>query len=279
MYDVDTGKPVHCHGHHCDAPPPFSVFRKGTSDTVKMGCFGFLKTMMFFFNGIIFLAGAGILAVGIWVKVDNNSIMTILQGLSGAPPELKQVLNVGYLLIAVGSVLLLLGFLGCCGAVRESRCMLLMFFVIVLIVFIAEVAGAIVIVVFKGLIQSLISQVGVAVVDSIRKDYGANPDVTGLWNTTMDLLKCCGFNNYSDFTGSPFVQTTNLYPYQCCQLQPCKYSNATVANVNGCFPALIKVFDSNSVIIIAVALGIAALELFAMVVSMTLYCQIKSTGA
>lgn len=70
------------------------------------------------------LAGAGILAVGIWVKVDN-SIMSILQGLAGAPPEIKQVLNVGYLLIAVGSVLLLLGFLGCCGAVRESRCMLL----------------------------------------------------------------------------------------------------------------------------------------------------------
>lgn len=72
------------------------------------------------------LAGIGILAVGIWVKVDNNSIMTVLQGLSGAPPELKQVLNIGYLLIAVGSVLVLLGFLGCCGAVRESRCMLLM---------------------------------------------------------------------------------------------------------------------------------------------------------
>lgn len=71
------------------------------------------------------LAGAGILAVGIWVKVDNNSVMSVLQGLAGAPPELKQVLNVGYLLIAVGVVLLVLGFLGCCGAVRESRCMLL----------------------------------------------------------------------------------------------------------------------------------------------------------
>lgn len=29
---------------------------------------------------------------------------------------------------------------------------------------------------------------GVAVVGSIKKDYGANPDVTGLWNTTMDLV-------------------------------------------------------------------------------------------
>lgn len=45
-------------------------------------------------------------------------------------------------------------------------------------------------------IQSLIAQVGVTVVDSIRKDYGANADVTGLWNTTMDLVGkiCCTGN-------------------------------------------------------------------------------------
>lgn len=72
------------------------------------------------------LAGAGLLAVGIWVKVDSGSILGLLQTLNNGPPELKQVLNVGYLLIAVGAVLLLLGFLGCCGAVRESKCMLLM---------------------------------------------------------------------------------------------------------------------------------------------------------
>ncbi|KAM9457272.1 tetraspanin 35 [Clarias gariepinus] len=245
-----------------------------------MGCFGFLKAMMFLFNGIIFLAGAGILAVGIWVKVDNNSIMSFLQGLSGAPSELKQILNVGYLLIAVGAVLMLLGFLGCCGAVRESRCMLLTFFVIILIVFIVEVAGAIVIVVFKGLIQTLITQMGVSVVESIQQGYGTNSDVTGLWNSTMDLLHCCGFNNYTDFTNSTYVQNNhNQYPSQCCQLQPCYYNNASAANINGCYPALVKLFESNAVIIIGVALGIAALELFAMVVSMTMYCHIKSTAA
>ncbi len=72
------------------------------------------------------LAGAGILGVGIWVKVDSGSILSFLQNIQGAPGELGQVLNVGYLLIAVGAVLLILGFLGCCGAVKESRCMLLL---------------------------------------------------------------------------------------------------------------------------------------------------------
>lgn len=30
------------------------------------------------------------------------------------------------LLIAVGAIIMILGFLGCCGAVRESRCMLML---------------------------------------------------------------------------------------------------------------------------------------------------------
>ncbi|XP_056610011.1 tetraspanin 35 [Triplophysa dalaica] len=238
-----------------------------------MGCFGFLKGMMVFFNGIIFLAGAAVLGVGIWVKVDSGSILNFLQNVEQAPSELGQLLNVGYLLIAVGAVLLILGFLGCCGAIRESRCMLLLFFVIILIVFIAEVAGAIVLLVFKPLAADLINQVGSKAVKSIKEDYGKNKDLTGLWNTTMSTLKCCGFYNFSDFTDSPFQMETDTYPPQCCSNTPCTFVNS---NVTGCLPALMKLVDENTVVIIGVALGIAALELAAMIVSMTLYCKIGS---
>ncbi|XP_059413357.1 tetraspanin 35 [Carassius carassius] len=241
-----------------------------------MGCFGFLKTMMFIFNGIIFLAGAAILGVGIWVKVDSGSVLSFLQNIQGAPGELGQVLNVGYLLIAVGAVLLILGFLGCWGAIRESRCMLLLFFIIILLVFIAEVAGAIVLLVFKPVAENLIKQLGSEAVKSIRNDYGKNPDVTGLWNTTMTTLKCCGFNNYTDFTNSFFVNDTKSYPFQCCNRVPCVEFTAFNSTIPGCFPALKKLVDDNAVIIIAVALGIAALELAAMIVSMILYCKIGS---
>ncbi|KAF4115692.1 tetraspanin 35 [Onychostoma macrolepis] len=241
-----------------------------------MGCFGFLKIMMFLFNGIICLAGAAILGVGIWVKVDSGSVLSLLQNIQGAPGELGQVLNVGYLLIAVGAVLLILGFLGCCGAIKESRCMLLLFFIIILIVFIAEVAGAIVLLVFKPLTENLIKQLGNEVVKSLKNDYGKNKDVTGLWNTTMTTLKCCGFNNYTDFTNSYFVNDTKSYPVQCCYKVPCIEITAFNSTIPGCFPALKKLVDDNAVIIIAVALGIAALELAAMIVSMILYCRIGS---
>ncbi|XP_030646463.1 tetraspanin-1-like [Chanos chanos] len=240
-----------------------------------MGCFGFLKMMMFIFNGIIFMAGAGILAVGIWVKVDSGSILQLLQSLKGVD-GLEQLLNVGYLLIAVGALLLLLGFLGCCGAVKESRCMLLLFFVIILILFIAEVAGAIVILVFRGVVDQLIAKLGTAAVKNIQKEYGKSADITGLWNATMDVLKCCGFYNFTDFTDSPFFENNNLYPSPCCTSGLCDYSNAHNSTVSGCFPKVVKLMDENSILIIGVAFGIAVLELAAMSVSMSMYCKIGS---
>lgn len=72
------------------------------------------------------LAGAGILGVGIWVKVDSGSVLSFLGKIEGVPSEISQVLNVGYLLIALGGLLVIIGFLGCCGAIRESKCMLLL---------------------------------------------------------------------------------------------------------------------------------------------------------
>ena len=71
------------------------------------------------------LAGAAILGVGVWVKVDSGSLLGVLDQIEDAPDELAQLTNIGYLLIGVGAVLLVIGFLGCCGAIRESRCMLL----------------------------------------------------------------------------------------------------------------------------------------------------------
>lgn len=71
------------------------------------------------------LAGAIILGVGIWVKVDNSSLLGILEKVDDAPAQLYHLNSVGYVLIAIGAFLLVIGFLGCCGAIKESRCMLL----------------------------------------------------------------------------------------------------------------------------------------------------------
>lgn len=242
-----------------------------------MCCTGFLKVMMFIFNGGIFVAGAAILGVGVWVKVDSGSLLGLLDEVEGSPAGLSQLANVSYLLIAVGAVLLVLGFLGCCGAVKESRCMLMMFFIIVLIIFLAEVVGAVVLLVFKDLAEELLRGLESEVKESLQKNYGKSDSMTSLWNATMKEFQCCGFKNYTDFDGSPYVNTFKLYPETCCNAtitSTCTEAAAERSEIDGCLMKLKELIEENSVIIAAVALGIAALEVAAMVVSMVLYKDI-----
>ena len=60
--------------------------------------------------------GAVILAIGIWTKAAPGSYDAFL-GNKGY----KTSANV---MLAAGSVVMVVGFLGCCGAARESKCML-----------------------------------------------------------------------------------------------------------------------------------------------------------
>ncbi|XP_012504417.1 PREDICTED: tetraspanin-1 [Propithecus coquereli] len=244
-----------------------------------MQCFGFLKTMMFLFNLLIFLCGIALLAVGIWVSVDGPSFLKIFGPLSSSA---LQFVNVGYFLIAAGAVIFVLGFLGCYGAHAENKCALMMFFVILLVIFIAEVAAAVVALVYTTMAEDFLT---LLIVPTIKNNYGSQKDFTQVWNSTMKGLNCCGFNNYTDFEGSPyFSENNNTFPAYCCTdnvyvndtaKEPCTMQKAENSTVQGCFDQLLDDIRTNAVTVGGVAAGIAALELAAMIVSMYLYSNLK----
>ncbi|KTF76228.1 hypothetical protein cypCar_00037296 [Cyprinus carpio] len=117
---------------------------------LKMGCFTFVKVVMVVFNLLICLAGMCLAAAGIWVTVDGDSFMKVL------PPftdDFQRYVSVGIFSITTGAVMTLLGLLGCCGAQKESKCLLIMFFSIILIICIAETAAAIVALVYSSYVS------------------------------------------------------------------------------------------------------------------------------
>ena len=86
--------------------------------------------MLIIVNIIFFLAGAAILGVGLWVKFDPaitdfaNSVEKTGSGIK----EFRDTLNIGaYILIAFGAFTFVVGFCGCCGAMRESKVRQLLF--------------------------------------------------------------------------------------------------------------------------------------------------------
>ncbi|NXD15594.1 TSN18 protein, partial [Nothocercus nigrocapillus] len=85
---------------------------------IPMGVLSCVKYLMFIFNVLVFAGGTCLSGVGVWVAVDPSGFQDIV--------ATKAVLRAGaYLLLAVGIALALLGFLGCCGALRQSRPLLL----------------------------------------------------------------------------------------------------------------------------------------------------------
>ncbi|NWQ60281.1 TSN1 protein, partial [Neopipo cinnamomea] len=242
------------------------------SPGAKMGFFTFIKVMMILFNLAIFLSGGTLLGVGIWVKVDGQSFVDIFGVLSSS---VLQVVNVSYVLIVIGAILLVIGFLGCCGAQKESKCLLMMFFSVVLIIFIAEVAVAVVALVYTSLAESLLSAV---VTPVLKEKYGEDETFTTIWNTTMTKVHCCGLNNYTDFNDSVWYEKHESYPPQCCGLinstEICNVTLAAQRNVTGCFGQILEEIRTNAGVAGGVAAGIAALEIAAMAVSMYLYCRL-----
>ncbi|XP_052455632.1 tetraspanin-1-like [Carassius gibelio] len=237
-----------------------------------MGCFTFVKVVMVVFNLLICLAGMCLAAAGIWMTVDGDSFMKVL------PPftdDFQSHVSVGIFSITIGAVMTLLGLLGCCGAQKESKSLLIMFFSIILIICIAETAAAIVALVYSSYTQNILRAWATS---GLKEQYGKDKILTDLWNSTMTTLQCCGFSNYTDFSGSYYYkQNGALYPPTCCagpELYPCDDHNADFIGVVGCFKQIVQIIQRNLNILGGIAAGVTAIEVAAMAVSMYLYCNL-----
>ncbi|KAG7242772.1 hypothetical protein INR49_020147, partial [Caranx melampygus] len=147
-------------------------------------CLSCMKYLMFIFNFFIFLGGSFLLAVGVWVLVDPMGFREIV----AANPLLFTGV---YVILAMGSMLFLLGFLGCCGAIRENKCLLLF------------------------LTREYFSR-------ELKRHYQGhnNTDVfTSTWNAIMTTFDCCGVSGPEDFEESLFrlLNPNKMVPEACCQ--------------------------------------------------------------
>ncbi|KAF5912358.1 hypothetical protein HPG69_004028 [Diceros bicornis minor] len=87
---------------------------------------------------ILQLAGIAVLAIGLWLRFDSQT-KSIFEQENNNSSFYTGV----YILIGAGALIMVVGFLGCCGAVQESQCMLGLFFCFLLVIFAIEIAAAI----------------------------------------------------------------------------------------------------------------------------------------
>ncbi|XP_052387720.1 CD82 antigen [Carassius gibelio] len=236
------------------------------------GCITATKCFLFMFNLFFFIFGALFLGVGLWVILDNQNFNTVLED--------STMLKVGaYILIGIGSVCMLTGFLGCIGAIFEVRCLLGLVFACLLLILIAQVTAGVLIYFRRDVLKNEMS----IIVNKILVNYtGNNKTSEQALDYIQRTMKCCGWTGPSNWTENVAINSSQIqYPCSCTnesiygtgikEAGLCKtFSPQLPVFTKGCVYSLEDWLIGNCGVILGVCVGIAVIELLGMILSMCL---------
>ncbi|XP_041367076.1 tetraspanin-18-like [Gigantopelta aegis] len=158
-------------------------------------CASFSRYMLIIFNFVFWISGGAVLGMGIFVLV-SDKVENLLQSLIDLNVPLDFLYTTAYIMVTVGAFVFFAGFCGCCGAVRESAFMLVVYMFCMALVMCGELAAGIFVAVKKGDLEINIH----TIMENSVRNY------TGFGNSTADFLQiefhCCGTDNYTDYRNS-----------------------------------------------------------------------------
>ncbi|XP_053311879.1 tetraspanin-18-like [Spea bombifrons] len=230
-----------------------------------MGILMLMKYMMFLFNGLIFLGGICLLGIGIWIVADPDGFQSIFT----SNPLLYAG---GYILLFVGLALSLVGFLGCFGAIRENRSLLLLFFMLILLFFTVELVGVILALTYQKLIKE---EHFLVELQKFYKGDNSTEVFSQSWNTIMIALSCCGISGLSDFDNRShfhYIYPLTPWPDACCSRddpvlsgiildrEQCMQNKPGFINNQGCFITISRSLKKYISVAVYVVLGVLGIE-------------------
>ncbi|CAG9763701.1 unnamed protein product [Ceutorhynchus assimilis] len=180
------------------------------------------RILVFVANFAFLLVGVALLSVGILYTIHFTHYTEAI------PDQYQAIQYVPTLAIVVGSIIFFIAFLGCCGTIRSSPCMLTTYASILFVIFLLQVALGV-----FGLLQiKNSSELKVQVSQSINRlfaKYNQTTDYTGVIDLIQQNLKCCGSTGSTSWTtgvpGSCYDEDKNLYAQGC--------SDAMYSFING----------------------------------------------
>jgi len=244
------------------------------------GCDSVIKYLVFIFNFLFFIVGCGLLGLGIYLKVGDNNFIDVAEELS----TISKYATLGNLMIAVGVIILIVAFFGCCGAIKENRCLLTVFFTFLMLIFILELAAGIFGFINRDEIEK---QMNKDFVNAIENEYnvnGTSPDspITKTIDKFQLEFKCCGYNGFKDWEQSDYYKAKGTIPKSCCidqdNNQCPAITNPAFFNSKGCFDEVVTWFKDNMYKAAACGVAFAILQIIGLVFSMCLICALKRTG-
>ena len=164
------------------------------------------KHLLIILNILFFVLGLGVLVLGTWISVDKTSLFDLVSNSTSEEKPTKDETIVkseidyyftfaSLVIIGTGAFIVLLSLVGCCGAIKESKCLLITYALVVILITLVQSIGIILSAVYQENLKDHISTAFTPII----QHYGDDSLTTQVWNLKMESLECCGVNGYDDF--------------------------------------------------------------------------------
>jgi len=213
------------------------------------------------------------LGIGIWLHIAKGSYASVAPSFN--------FLSATALCIAAGAIVLVVGFFGCCGAIMENPCMLLTYFLLVVIIFVMEIVAGILAFVYRDEVETVLKR---ELMTGIKEKHilDSGEGMQHAWNRVQRELHCCGVNNYTDWYKSADWPDDNYVPDSCCLRETTKCGTQKPTRPGeqlfyskGCFTEL-KVWLKSHLYIVGVAgITLGVIQVLGLVAAMALFCCLR----
>jgi len=265
-------------------------------------------------NFVAICVSTGVLIVGTWLAADKASFINTTLNITSSKhsphndfvdKEAEKILKefvepvvidqAAYILLALGSLIFIISSLGYCGAIKESRSLLVTYGIFLIIIITLQTCLLLLVTLHKsqadhhsrGFLKSTLSK---------YYTTGANKDaITHSWDMIMAHMSCCGLDGYEDFrTAGLFIQKSETeglgrqVPESCCilsgdplLLQPANPSCIIDPNTDnsylstGCYSKVSLMVSENLDMVISVIVVLAAIQLLAIIFA---FCLCRAVG-
>ncbi|XP_010957184.3 tetraspanin-8 [Camelus bactrianus] len=225
-----------------------------------------VKCSIFIFNFMFWLCGVVILATAIWLRESKDGREILSPEGLGTNPNIA-----ANILIAVGSIIMMLGFLGCCGAMKENRFILVLFLIGLLLVLLLQVSAGILAFTLKTKTDHVLNDGSHANMSLLSLKNEDRKMFQKAFSEIQEKYKCCGLVNGASDWGNNFQ-----YYYKSCECPDASdssctsYSGKTIYKQT-CLPLVRGLVSRHFSLVTGLAFGLAAVEILAVIFSIVLY--------
>ncbi|XP_032530105.2 tetraspanin-7-like [Danaus plexippus] len=218
-----------------------------------------LKTLLFIFNIVFWLAGLLILVVGLWAEFDLYKYMELSPEFSGTAP---------HVIIGISGLIVLISSVAFSCIIKGQPVLLYIYGGFLVCIFMTDAGVGASVVCYrdtfaKGLHDGLTHTI-----------VTYNPQKPN-FDFAQSTLYCCGVNNYTDWMR---LSPQRVIPISCC-LDPnrCVTANYNDVYQRGCYEVITEYLINNMNILIGVAVGTAVLPLVGALLSCSLARYIEKS--